>query len=456
VEDTSLDVIDLHIGEPIKSKAAKKGGAQVSTIQPLPVKSAKKLLSTQDRNCLHLELDLNEFPELKYKTGDHLAVWPSNPISEIELLMNTLGLQAKAQVPLLIQSLEPTVQVKVPSPTTWEALFQYYLEICAPVPREIVLALAQFAPSDSSQATLKKLGEDKGAYYDYCFKTHVTLGSLLTAVSPTRGSWSAIPLSFILESLPVLSPRYYSISSSSIVSPKTISITVATSSEPSPTHNFPIPGLTTSYLLNLEAHKNCNPLSLKVSNKNFLLSGPNNILGPNKLFAQIRTSKFRLPTQPKHPIILIASGSGLAPFLGFLTERARLATIGREVGKSLLVFGCRSPDEYIYKNELKTLENGRGSGEIEVVTAFSRTERNRKGGKAYVQDRVEEKEEEVVRLLVEGDAYFYICGSAGMARDVAARVGECLRRRMVWGEVELREWSEGMRRARRWQEDVWG
>jgi NADPH-ferrihemoprotein reductase len=61
-----------------------------------------------------------------------------------------------------------------------------------------------------------------------------------------------------------------------------------------------------------------------------------------------------------------------------------------------------------------------------------------------------------VKLLLEQNAYFYICGSAGMARDVAARLGECLRRRVGWSESELREWSEGMRRTHRFQEDVWG
>ena len=447
VEDTSLDIIDLNLGEPVNARASKKGATTISPTKPLPVKVAKKLLTTTDRNCLHLELDTNDFPELKYKTGDHLAVWPSNPTSEIQRLVNVLGIQTSIQTPLLIQSLDPSVQVKVPSPTTWEALLQYYLEICAPVPREIVLALAQFAPSDSSKATLKKLGEDKEAYHEFCSKTHVTLGRLLESVSSTPASWSNLPLSFVLESLPTLSPRYYSISSSSIVSPKQISITVATSSEAEPIHGAPIPGLTTDYLLALDQNKRHEP----ISGPSYNLSGPNNVLEQGgKLFAHIRKSKFRLPTLAKNPIVMIASGSGIAPFRGFLAERARIATIGREVGKNLLFFGCRSLDDYLYQDELKEIQSSNES--VEIVTAFSRASQK----KCYVQDRVEERDEEVVRLILEENAYFYICGSATMARDVAARLGACLRKRKGWSDNELREWSESMRKSHRWQEDVWG
>ncbi len=232
IEDTSLDIIDLHVGEPIKSKSKSKALSKVSPIYSLPVKTAKKLLNTEERNCLYLELDLQEFPELKYKTGDHIAVWPCNPASEITLLATALGLSGKLETPLLIQSVEKGGQVKVSSPTTWQALLQHNLEISGPVPRETIFSLAQFAPTESSKAALKHLRENKNAYHDHCLKNHVTLGRLLTSLSSTSGSWSTIPLSFILEEIPTLAPRYYSISSSSIVPSKAVSITVSTSSEP--------------------------------------------------------------------------------------------------------------------------------------------------------------------------------------------------------------------------------
>jgi NADPH-ferrihemoprotein reductase len=444
VEDTSLGLIDLNQGEPVASRVTKKGLATMSSIQALPIKVVKKLYSSIDRSCLHLELDINVFPELKYKTGDHLAVWPSNPNSEIHRLIETLGLRESVDTPLLIRSLDSSMKVNVPSPTTWGALLRYYLEICAPVPRETVLTLAQFATSNSARETLTCLGKDKDMYQEYCSKTYVTLGRLLESTSSSNTSWSHLPLSFLLESLPVLKPRYYSISSSSIISPKQISITVATSSGDK---TLSAPGVATGYLLDIEQFRQTG----HSSNLNHDISGPTNELqhGEN-LYAHVQTSKFRLPTIPKTPIIMIACGSGIAPFRGFLAERARIAVIGREVGKTVLFFGCRSEEDYLYKDELQELESS--NEEIEIIPAFSRASKKRE----YVQDRVEEREEEVFRLLLEHNAYLYICGSASMARDVAARLSNCLKNRLRWDENQVKEWSENMRKSHRWQEDVWG
>jgi NADPH-ferrihemoprotein reductase len=452
VEDPSLDLIDLHIGEPVKPRNKGKAATSSSPIHPLDVKLARNLFTTTDRNCLHVELDITEHTELKYKTGDHLAIWPANPVSEVSRLLQVLGLQDRKDIPLLISSLDPSIQTKVPSPTTLEVLFKYYLEICAPVPRETLLSIAQFVTSTNSKERLAYLGGNREAYHSFCSTTHVTLGRLLESVLAPEDSFFHLPMSFILEILPCLSPRYYSISSSSIVSPRRISITVATSTVNS--HNLPIPGLTTNYLSSFEESRRNSPV--QEVQTTYDLAGPNNILQGNRVFAHVQTSKFKLPILPRHSVIMIAAGSGMAPFRGFLQERARLAKMGREVGPTKLFFGCRSAeDDYLYQDELEELKASLGSS-MEVVTAFSRAEKNKNGGKMYVQDRIVEREEEVIRLLTEKNAYFYICGSASMARDVAKELGQCLVKRLGWGENQLREWSEQMKRSRRWQEDVWG
>jgi NADPH-ferrihemoprotein reductase len=444
VEDDSMTAIDLHIGEPVQQRNAKKTAAASSGIGALPIRETRELFTkpSATRSCVHMELDLGQTPQIKYKTGDHLAVWPMNPNEEVARLLRVLDLEQRKDTPISILSLDQAnTKVKVPTPTNALALFQHYLEICAPVSRETVASLAQFAPNDEIKSTLLNLGQNKEVYSTYLLNNHVTLGRLLEV---TNASWSSLPLSFVVESLPPMTPRYYSISSSSIVSPRSASLTAVVSSIPLPANPKQcIPGLATSYLSALM------PESISPSGQNypFLESG-------TKLHAHIRKSTFKLPASAATPIVLVAAGTGLAPFRGFLQERARLRSMDREVGPMLLFFGCRDPEEdFLYKSEIEDMQNGVLKDQLSVITAFSRVPGQ---PKTYVQDRVEEHANRLCDLILDEGAIFYICGSANMARDVTKRLGECIKSRNGWADEQLKAWSERQKKIHRWQEDVWG
>ena len=444
VEDDSMTAIDLHLGEPAQQRSAKKTVAASSAIGALPIKQTRQLFTkpSASRSCVHMELDLSQTPHIKYRTGDHLAVWPMNPNEEVTRLLRVLDLEQRKDTPISILSLDQAnTKVKVPTPTNALALFQHYLEICAPVSRETVASLAQLAPNDEIKSMLLNLGQNKDAYAAYLLSNHVTLGRLLEL---TNASWSSLPLSFVIESLPPMTPRYYSISSSSVVSPKTASLTAVVSSAPLPANpTQSIPGLATNYLSAL--------MPLSISNCGytypFLESG-------TKLHAHVRKSTFKLPASAATPIVMVAAGTGLAPFRGFLQERARLRSMDREVGPMLLFFGCRGPEEdFLYKSEIDEMQAGVLKDQLSVVTAFSRVPGQ---PKVYVQDRVEEHADRLCDVILDQGAIFYICGSANMARDVTKRLGECIKTRNGWADEQLKAWSERQKKTHRWQEDVWG
>ena len=104
VEDPSLDLIDLHTGEPTHSRDNPKAAQACSPIKPLTIKDSREIFHSKTRNCIHMELDLADQRDLIYKTGDHLAVWPTNPDAEVEQLLHAIGYQTRKDVPLLLQA----------------------------------------------------------------------------------------------------------------------------------------------------------------------------------------------------------------------------------------------------------------------------------------------------------------------------------------------------------------
>jgi NADPH-ferrihemoprotein reductase len=456
VEDESLTSIDLHHGEPVLRNTAKKAIAACSPVCALPVKVSRDLFTNGGRSCLHMELDLSQNPEIKYKTGDHLAVWPINPDVEVDRILNILGLKERKDIPISTSSLDPAVKVKVPTPTTADALFRHYLEICVPVSRETVLSLAQFAPTPVAKAFLIEFGSSKEAYGQLLARKYINIGRLLELAVEGQATWN-VPLSYLIETLPAMAPRYYSISSSSIVQPRQAAITAVVSDQElaeDPAQR--VHGLATNYLLALKHSLNLAGAEPHPYGLTYPLDGPNELLKQGKLHVHIRKSTFKLPIVASHPIIMVGAGTGLAPFRGFLQERARLKSMDREVGRMLLFFGCRKRDEdFLYQEELQELQTQLGDN-LTVVTAFSRQDRKADGSKVYVQDRIEEHAGELCEMLMNSNTHFYICGAASMARDVARVLGGHLKDSQDWNEDALRNWSERQKRLNRWQEDVWG
>lgn len=443
VEDGSLQDSELHCGIP--TKRSPRHQAPLSRVYSLPIVESRELFPVATgRNCLHVEVDMSGPQELKYKTGDHLVLWPINPVNEVERLIRVLNLQERRTRPIRIESLDGHA-LKVPSPTTVDTLLAHYLDITGPVSRQHIATLATFAATPRARDELKRISQDKTAFQELASSAYINLGRLLERVCDTAGSWDALPLSLVLEMLPPLQPRYYSISSSSVVQPKKAAITAVVSNGGS--QDNPIPGLATNYLLALHGP---HPHGMSY----YSWAPHDGLPSPRYLHVQLRKSAFRLPIASSTPIIMVGAGTGVAPFRAFVQERARLKSMGRDVGRSVLFFGCRHPEEdYIYRPEFEELAQSLGDV-FTMHTAFSRpTDRARR---RYVQHKMLDEQAEVAHLLVDRSAYFYICGSAAMARDVARAVESMLCATQGWSEDEVEDFAARQRRQKRWLQDVWG
>lgn len=117
---------------------------------------------------------------------------------------------------------------------------------------------------------------------------------------------------------------------------------------------------------------------------------------------------FHLPEEGNAPIVMIGSGTGIAPFIGFLQNLA-----GRKAKtESYLFFGERyRAKDFLYQAELEQyLEKGTLHG---LFTAFSRDQAE----KFYVQHALLEQSG-LIWSLIEKGARFYICGGKAMSKAV--------------------------------------
>jgi NADPH-ferrihemoprotein reductase len=342
---------DVYLGEPNKSHlhGESKGPYNANNPYIAPIAESKELFTSGDRNCLHMEIDVSG-AGMGYATGDHIAVWPTNAGKEVDRFLRIIGLEEKRHMVISVKGRDPTAKVPFPSPTTYDAVARYQMEICAPISRQFVSQLAAFAPNDTIKAELTKMGSDKEYFAEKVAELNLNIAQLLE-IQSNREPWTTIPFSLWIETLHKIQPRYYSISSSSHVQKDKVAITAVVESIEKPGAPHIVKGVTTNYLLALKQKQHGDP-SPDPHGLNYALNGPRNKYDGVHVPVHIRHSNFKLPSDPSRPVIMVGPGTGVAPFRGFVQERAAQAREGETVGKTILFFGCRRKDEdFLYRSE---------------------------------------------------------------------------------------------------------
>lgn len=353
VEKPEMDVEEdqIYLGEPNQNhlEGRSKGPYNANNPYIAPIASSKEIFTVKGRNCLHMEIDVSG-SNITYTTGDHIAVWPTNSGKEVDRFLSILGLIPKRHMVISVKGLDPTAKVPFPSPTTYDAVVRYHLEIGGPVSRQFVSTIAPFSPNDSVKAEMSKIGNDKDYFHEKVANHSLNIAQLLEIVSNGE-PWTKVPFSMFIESVHKIQPRYYSISSSSLVQKDKVSITAVVESSEKPGAPHILKGVTTNYLLALKQKQHGDP-DPDPHGLNYNLNGPRNKYDGIHVPVHVRHSNFKLPSDPSKPIIMVGPGTGVAPFRGFVQERAAQARAGEKVGKTLLFFGCRRRSEdFLYEKE---------------------------------------------------------------------------------------------------------
>lgn len=451
-DDLTVDDSNVSLGEPnkkyINSQGVDLSKGPFDHTHPYLAKitKTKELFNSKDRNCVHVEFDISD-SNLKYSTGDHLAVWPSNSDENIKQFLKCFGLEDKENTVIELKALDSTYSIPFPSPITYGAVIRHHLEISGPISRQLFLSIAGFAPNEETKATLTRIGNDKQEFASTITRRKFNIADALLFASKGK-AWVDVPFECIIENVQHLTPRYYSISSSSLSEKQLINITAVVEAEVE-SDGRAVTGVVTNLLKNIEIEQNNTNETPVV---HYDLNGPRNKFSKFKLPVHVRRSNFKLPKNTTTPVILIGPGTGVAPLRGFVRERVQQVKNGVNVGKTILFYGCRNEhDDFLYKQEWSEYASVLGD-KFEMFNAFSRQDPSKK---VYVQDKIVENYKIVNELLNNG-ATIYVCGDASrMARDVQAAIAKIVAKDRDISQESATELVKSWKVQNRYQEDVW-
>ncbi|SFB61658.1 cytochrome P450 / NADPH-cytochrome P450 reductase [Rhizobium sp. NFR07] len=339
------------------------------------------------RSKRHIEIALPE--GMSYRAGDYLAVLPSNPPETVKRALTRFRLAPDAE---LIVHGAPGVGSALPvnRPVTAETLFADYLELQQPATRGQIAALAAAIPCPPERREAERLAE-VDIHAVEVLERRVTLLDLLE-----RFGSADLPLGAFIAAMPPMRARQYSIASSPLADPSRCALTVSVLEVPAFGADRLYRGVASTFLAGLREG--------------------------DTLGVAVRQSQagFHPPDDPRVPIIMVCAGSGIAPFRGFIQERAMRRAAGETIGSALLFFGVHAPDmDFLHREELERWE---AEGVVSCRMAVS--DRS-KDGITYVQDAIWHDRAAVAELFRRG-AHVYVCGDgihmAPAARETFVRI----------------------------------
>ena len=338
--------------------------------------------------------------------GDHIAICPPNRQAEVELLQARLVWPAHlpaADTPVRLEQLAgssgPWLQVPgFPAGLTTAQLLHNWLDIRS-VPSQPVLGLlAEGADLPGERAELAGLAGEPGRYAAW---RAAGRGLLATLAQFPSVRVSGVRL---LAALPALQPRRYSLASLARGDQADLLLSVVED------------GLASGHLARAD-----------------LGAGLTGWLRPEP--------GFRPPVRPATPLLLVAAGSGLAPFRGFWQQRAGQAGPGRVV----LYYGCRHAGLDLLAEETAGLLTRR--------LALSRQPDWR--GPRYVQELLWQQRHEVAELLSQ-QAAVYVCGKIKMAEAVLETIKRILKDSLDLDDEETEKRIQNMKNKNLYNEDIFG
>ncbi|XP_051114993.1 NADPH-dependent diflavin oxidoreductase 1 isoform X2 [Andrographis paniculata] len=357
---------------------------------------------------------------IDYEVGDVLEILPGQSPAAVDAFIKRCNLNPESYI-----IVQPRDKKNLGSsnhslfPVKIKSFIELTMDVASASPRRYFFEImSHFATAEHEKERLQYFASPEGRddLYQYNQKERRTVLEVLEDFPSVQ-----MPFEWLVQLVPPLKPRAFSIASSLSAHPNQVHLTVSVVSWTTPYKRIRT-GLCSSWLASIDPQQGIN--------------------------IPAWFSRGSLPRPPPSlPLILVGPGTGCAPFRGFLEERA-IQSNTVPTAPVLFFFGCRSEkDDFLYREFLLSLaerdgvlSESKGGG---LFVAFSRDQPR----KVYVQHRIREQSRKVWDLLAQGAAVF-VAGSANkMPADVLAAFEEVVEREAgVAREAALR-WIRTLEKA---------
>ncbi|MGW1750785.1 bifunctional cytochrome P450/NADPH--P450 reductase [Streptomyces sp. NPDC002092] len=342
-----------------------------------------------------------------YRTADHLTVLPVNDPALVDRAASALGVDPGTV--LDIRATRPRRDgLAIDRPLTARQLLAHHVELQErPTPAQRA-ALAAANPCPPERAALAALPSDDPRTLVELIEDHPALRGTL--------DWPQL-----LEILTPLRPRHYSISSSPAVDAGHVDLMVSLLEAPARSGKGVYRGTGSGHLATVAPGET--------------------------ILARVQPCREAFRVDHSAPVIMIAAGTGLAPFRGAVADRTAALAAGTELAPALCYFGCDAPGaDFLHAEELRTAE---AAGAVALRPAFSTAG-------TFVQHRIAAEADEV-RQLLDAGARVYVCGDGSkMAPGVRDAFRTLYRDRTPGADhTAAEEWLDALIADGRYIEDVY-
>ena len=383
------------IGTATTALVAKESQYNKANPFPATLITNQKITGRQsDKDVRHLEFDLAG-SDLHYQAGDALGVWFDNDPKLVDEILS-------------LAQIDPTTEVTIEGKAqTISTALLSHLELTQNTPA-FVKGYAALAHNEQ----LNDLVADNQALQELVQRTPI--------VDVLHKFPAKLTAEQLVSLLRPLTPRLYSISSSPAEVGEEVHLTVGVV-------RFEHEGRARSGAAS-------SFLADRVEED-----------GAVRVFVE-HNDNFRLPNDTTKPIIMVGSGTGVAPFRAFMQQRVA----DEANGKNWLIFGNpHFASDFLYQTEWQQFAKEGFLHKYDF--AWSRDQEK----KIYVQDKIRENSTALWQWLQDG-AYFYVCGDVSkMAKDVEQALLEVIAKEGNLSPDEAEDYLNELREEKRYQRDVY-